>query len=173
MTRSILAALVLASTTVFAAEWKLLETPDFSVKLPGEAKKKEVTQQASSGEVKITVWGVQTANAFFAVSTADYAAQGLESDELVKVRDGAIESMQATLEKDSVVSLDSPTTKKKYTGREFAAKTKTGIKFAARLFLVEKRLYQIICVSPHGSFSAADFKVFADSFKLRPAMALP
>lgn len=157
---------MLAAPAGFAAEWKLLETPDFSVNLPGVANKKEMTEQATGGNVKVTIWGVQTPNAFFAVSTADYPT-GIDASVLERVRDGAMSSVQAELGKDVAVLLDSANAKKKYAGREFDANTKTGIKLAARLFLVEKRLYQMICVSPSGTFSAADFKHFADSFKLK------
>jgi hypothetical protein len=171
--RSLIAALTLVAVpAAFAADWKVVETPDFSVNLPGAAAKKEMVEQAESGEVKITIWGVQTPNAFFAVSIADYP-KGIDGDVLERVRDGAMASVQATLERDVGVFLDSAAgaPKKKYEGREFDATTKSGIKLAARLFLVENRLYQMICVSPKTAFDSAAYKKFVESFKLRHAAA--
>lgn len=164
--RSLTLALTLATAAASAADWKTLDTDEFSVTLPGTANKKEMVEQSNSGAVKVTVWGVQTSNAFFAVSIADYPT-GIDGDVLGRVRDGAMASVQATVGKDVPLVINSGNLKKKYPGREFDANTKTGIKLAARLFLVDKRLYQMICVSPSGSFSSADFKQFADSFKLK------
>ena len=74
-----------------------------------------------------------------------------------------------TVEKDIGIFLDSGTPKKKWPGREFDGTTTSGLKLAARLFLVDDRLYQMICVTPKASFNADNFKKFADSFKLKPA----
>jgi hypothetical protein len=177
MTRSIL-ALMLVAPAAWAADWKPLDTKDFSVSLPGEAKMQEGTEQTEAGPVKTTTWGVQTAGkdgAFFAVSIADYPAgmmgKAVPSKVLEGARDGAMANVGGTVEKDVGVFLDSGTPKKKYPGREFNGSTKSGLKLAARLYLVDDRLYQMICVSPKAAFNDADFKQFADSFKLKLAAA--
>ena len=41
------------------------------------------------------------------------------------------------------------------------------------MFLVDDRLYQMISVSPIAAFNAADFKKFADSFKLKASAPAP
>lgn len=178
MTRSVL-ALMLAAPAAYAAEWKPLDTRDFSVSLPGEAKMQEGVEQTEAGPVKTTTWGVQTTGttgkegSFFAVSIADYPpgmmAKAVPSKVLEGARDGAMANVGGTVEKDVGLFLDSGLPKKKYPGREFNGSTKSGLKLAARLYLVDDRLYQMICVSPKATFNDVDFKQFADSFKLKSA----
>ena len=95
----------------------------------------------------------------------------MPSKVLEGARDGAMANVNGTVEKDFSVFLDSGLPKKKYPGREFDGSTTSGLKLAARLFLVDDRLYQLISVSPKATFNAADFKKFADSFKLKAAAA--
>ena len=124
-----------------------------------------------------TTWSTQTAGAFYAVSIADYPKgmmkAALPSKVLEGARDGAMANVGGKVDQDFAVFLDSGTPKKKYPGREFNGNTTQGIKLAARLFLVDDRLYQMISVSPIAAFNAADFKKFADSFKLKASAQAP
>ena len=155
--------------------WQSLDAPTFTVDVPGVPEMKEGVEQTKAGPVKTTTWSIKTQGAFFAVSIADYPKGAMGNAMPVKVlegaRDGAMANVGGTVEKDISVFLDSGTPKKKYPGREFDGTTKSGLKLAARLFLVEDRLYQLICVTPKAGFNAADFKKFADSFKLKKAAA--
>ena len=175
MPRSLLAVALLVAPVSFASDWKTIDGKDFSVSAPGEAKTTEGTEQTEAGPVKTVTWAVQTSTAFYAVSVADYPAgmmkNAVPSKVLEGARDGAMANVGGTVEKDLGVFLDSGTPKKKYPGRDFNGTTKAGIKLAARLFLVDDRLYQMICVSPKDSFNEADFKKFADSFKLKGVAA--
>ncbi len=174
MTATLLALMLAGAPAPGALDWKPLDNPAFSVNLPGDAKPQDGTEQTEAGPVKTTTWGVQTPGdkgAFFAVSIADYPpgmmAKAVPSKVLEGARDGAMANVGGTVEKDVGVFLDSGLPKKKYPGREFNGNTKSGLKLAARLYLVDDRLYQMICVSPKAAFNDADFKVFADSFKLK------
>ena len=157
------------------AAWQQLDTQTFTVDLPGAAAMKEGVEQTKAGAVKTTTWSVQTTGAFYAVSIADYPKGMMSTAMPLKVlegaRDGAMANVHGTVEKDFAVFLDSGTPKKKYPGREFDGTTTQGIKLAARLFLVDDRLYQMISVSPIAAFNADDFKKFADSFKLKATLA--
>lgn len=157
--------------------WQQVDTETFSVEVPGAVEKKDGTEQTAAGPVKTTTWSSQTAGAFYAVSIADYPtgmmAAALPSKVLEGARDGAMANVGGKVERDFAVFLDSGTPKKKYPGREFDGSTTQGIRLAARLFLVDDRLYQMISVSPIASFNAADFKKFADSFKLKATAAAP
>ena len=163
-----------------AAAWQPLDTETFAVELPGTPAMKEGVEQTKAGAVKTTTWSVQTATAFYAVSTADYPKgmmkAALPSKVLEGARDGAMANVGGKVDKDFAVFLDSGTPKLKYPGREFDGTTAQGIKMAARLFLVDDRLYQMISVSPIAAFNADEFAKFADSFKLKvaaPAAAKP
>jgi hypothetical protein len=164
-----------APEAVAAKGWQTIDNASFSVEVPGAPKVEEGTEQTAAGAVKTTTWGVQGSSSFFAVSTADYPpgmmAAAVPSKVLEGARDGAMANVGGTVEDDIGVFLDSGLPKKKYPGREFNGSTKSGLKLAARLFLVDDRLYQLICVSPKASFNADDFKKFADSFKLKTGSA--
>ncbi len=182
--RTLTAALVLVSSAALAAEptaaaptWSTVDGPTFTADMPGTASVKEGTEQTAAGPVKTTTWGVQTQGAFLAISIADYPpgmmANAVPSKVLEGARDGAMANVGGTVEKDIGLFLDSGIPKKKYPGREFDGSTKSGLKLAARLYLVDDRLYQLICVTPKAGFNAADFKKFADSFKLKKSGAPP
>lgn len=168
---------LLAAPAAFAqpVAWKTVDAPTFTVELPGAAEMKEGVEKTQAGDVKTTTWGLQTDAAFYAVSIADYPpgmmGAAVPSKVLEGARDGAMANVNGTVEKDFSVFLDSGLPKKKYPGREFDGSTTSGLKLAARLFLVDDRLYQLISVSPKATFNAADFKKFADSFKLKAAAA--
>ncbi len=159
------------------AAWETLDAPTFTVELPAKASMKEGEEKTAAGPVKTTTWSAQTAGAFYAVSIADYPAgmmtKAVPSKVLEGARDGAMANVGGKVEKDFAVFLDSGTPKKKYPGREFDGTTGAGIKMAARLFLVDDRLYQMISVSPIAAFNEADFKKFADSFKLKVVAEAP
>lgn len=176
--RPLLFTALLSSTAALAQAaapapmaWAPLDGPTFTAEMPGAPSVKEGTEQTQAGPVKTTTWGVQTNGAFFAISTADYPpgmmTNAVPSKVLEGARDGAMANVGGTVEKDIGMFLDSGLPKKKYPGREFDGTTKSGLKLAARLFLVDDRLYQLICVTPKAGFNAADFKRFADSFKLK------
>lgn len=181
--KTLTAALVLVSSVALAQAaaapptWAPVDGPTFTAEMPGTASVKEGTEQTAAGPVKTTTWGVQTNGAFFAISIADYPpgmmANAVPSKVLEGARDGAMANVGGTVEKDIGVFLDSGIPKKKYPGREFDGSTKSGLKLAARLYLVDDRLYQLICVTPKAGFNAADFKRFADSFKLKKGGAVP
>lgn len=180
--KTLTAALVLVSSAALAQAaapptWAPVDGPTFTAEMPGTASVKEGTEQTAAGPVKTTTWGVQTNGAFFAISIADYPpgmmANAVPSKVLEGARDGAMANVGGTVEKDIGVFLDSGIPKKKYPGREFDGSTKSGLKLAARLYLVDDRLYQLICVTPKAGFNAADFKRFADSFKLKKGGAEP
>ena len=162
---------VAAAAPAPAPGWQALDTATFTVDLPGAATMKEGVEKTKAGDVNTTTWSVQTAGAFYAVSIADYPQGMMKAALPVKVlegaRDGAMANVGGTVEKDFAVFLDSGVAKKQYPGREFNGTTTQGIKLAARLFLVDDRLYQMISVSPISSFSEEDFTKFADSFKLK------
>lgn len=158
-----------------ASKWETLDTATFSIDAPGKATVKEGVENTKAGPVKTTTWSVQTEGAFYAVSIADYPkgmmGAAVPGKVLEGARDGAMSNVGGTVGKDVEVSLDAG--KKKYPGREFDGNTTQGIKMAARLFLVDDRLYQMISVSPTAAFNADDFKKFADSFKLKATAAAP
>ena len=156
-------------------QWQPLETPEFSVLVPGKAKATEGTEQTEAGPVKTVTWAIQTVGPFFAVSTADYPAGKMSNATTSKVlegaRDGAMQNVQGVVEKDAPVFLELEGRKKRYEGREFFGSTKAGIRIGARLFLVDDRLYQLICVSPRRDFTEEEFRKFVDSFKVKSAVA--
>lgn len=171
----LLASAALAQAPAAAPTWGPVDGPTFTAEMPGTPSVKEGTEQTAAGAVKTTTWGVQTQGAFFAISIADYPpgmmANAVPSKVLEGARDGAMANVGGTVEKDIGLFLDSGIPKKKYPGREFDGSTKSGLKLAARLYLADDRLYQLICVTPKAQYNPEDFKRFADSFKLKKAGA--
>jgi hypothetical protein len=171
------AAAPIAEPPPVPVAWQALETATFTIDVPGAAKMQEGIEKTQAGPVNTTTWSIQTGTAFYAVSIADYPkgmmAAAVPSKVLEGARDGAMANVGGKVDKDFTVFLESGVAKKKYPGREFDGVTNAGVKMAARLFLVDDRLYQMIAVSPVPQFNPEDFKKFADSFKLKPAAAAP
>src|SRR5205085_2073572 len=110
----------LAQAAAAPLPWAPLDAPSFTAEMPGTPNLKEGKEQTAAGDVKTVTWGVQTAGAFYAISTADYPpgmmTNALPSKVLEGARDGAMANVGGTIEKDISVFLPAPGLKKKYPG---------------------------------------------------------
>lgn len=179
-------ALLVTSSTAFAQlaqpqpqapKWYPIDATLFTAEMPGIPNVKEGKEKANDTEVKMVTWGSAVNDVYYALAVAEYPPgvmqAGLPGKFLESSRDGAMAQVNATVEHDTMVFLDSGIPKKKYPGREFDGSTPAGLKVAARVFLVDDRLFQLIVVAKAKVFNAADFKRFADSFKLKKGGAEP
>ena len=162
----------LLAVPAFAEEWKEVGNETFTAVLPGDPKVQDDAVETAAGKMKTRTWASQKANAYYAISMVSYPPdlvhKSIPSKMLEGARDGALANIQATLEKDYGVFIDSGIPKKKWPGRELFANAPQGMRYAARLYLVDAELYQIIVVRKASEGSDDDFKKIVESFKLKP-----
>ena len=170
--RPYLLLVVLCAVPAFAEDWKEVGNDVFTAQMPGDPKVEDSAVDTEAGKMKTRTWSSQKGNAYYAIAMVGYPPdlvhKSIPSKMLEGARDGALANIQATLEKDYGVFIDSGIPKKKWPGRELFANAPQGMRYAARLYLVDAELYQIIVVRKASEGSDEDFKKMVASFKLKP-----
>jgi hypothetical protein len=145
-------------TDFTSAEYK------FKAKFPGSPKAEEQTVMG----IKMKMFGVETRNGASVVGVSDMPIPANEPDAAVQARldgarDGAIKNAGGTLASSSPVTLAG-----KYPGREFTASVTNPTKglVRARVYLVGKRMYQVMVMGTESYANSAASTEFLNSFQV-------
>ncbi len=137
----------------------------FKVKMPGTPKE----EMHFAGLVSMKVYSVQEENGAYAVAFADMPISMPESAAQVQARldgarDGMVKKANATLTSAHSISLRGT-----HPGREVNADlpAQKG-KLRARVYLVDKRLYQVMVVGTKSWTTSSDATKFLDSLVVTP-----
>ena len=170
MTKKILAALSLVLLTapgVWAqtpAEWVKFSPAGapFSVLMPSEPKKDEKTSESPNGPYTTTLYtSVSPDRELYLVGWVDYDPKfnfGVQA-ELEANRDNFIKGVKARLLSTTPVKLGT------YPGIEFRTELTGQFDIVSRVYIVGRRPYQLIHLTPAGRDASANRERFFTSFK--------
>ena len=173
MTKILAALLLLFATTSAAApqtpqaaEWKKFTSQQggFTVLMPGEPKENKSTQQSPYGPYTTYLFTARDAGEFFLVGWVEYDPK-FNFDvqkELEANRDNFVKGVKAKLLTTTRASLGANP------GIEFTAESEQAF-FRSWVYVVGRRPYQLIAVSPKGVAPSANVARFQSSFTLLPA----
>ncbi|MET0646593.1 MAG: hypothetical protein ABW208_08220 [Pyrinomonadaceae bacterium] len=174
MTKKILAALCLVLLTALTARaqtpagWVKFSPPDsaFSVLMPSAPKKDEKTTESPSGPYTTTLYTASTPEReLYLIGWVDYDPKfkfGVQA-ELEANRDNFIKGVKAKLLSTTPIKLGT------YPGIEFKAELTGRADIVSRVFIIGRRPYQLIMLTPAGSDASANRERFFSSFKLPAA----
>jgi hypothetical protein len=137
----------------------------FTVLMPATPTEQKQEIDTDTGKVESVMFIAAGANSSaFIAAYADYpnAARSAEAATMVVsgARDGILRNTKGKLINDKEISLD------KNTGRAFLIEQDGGQFFNVRVYLVGKRLYQLIVVGPKAEATGANADRYLTSFKL-------
>jgi hypothetical protein len=174
MTKKILAALSLALLTALnvwaqtPADWVKFSPAGspFSVLMPSEPKKDEKTSESPNGPYTTTLYTATTPEReLYLVGWVDYDPKfnfGVQA-ELEANRDNFIKGVKAKLLGTTPIRLGT------YPGIEFKAELTGRFDIVSRVYIVGRRPYQLIQLTPAGREASANRERFFSSFKLSAA----
>jgi hypothetical protein len=157
--------------------WREFRSPyGFVVVLPGRPQtvRREVTLQDAKVQMSMTSTGIGAT--LFAVGAAELP--GLSADlsaqqrTVAHVRDALVRNVNGSITKNSVATLSVPAgdTRKvltaeaiEATGRDSSGRA---VQLAARLFIVDDRLYQVVALAAEGEIPPDVLDTFFTSFRL-------
>jgi len=137
----------------------------FSVLMPATPSEQKQEIATDAGPVQSVMFIAAGANnSAFIAAYADYPNAARDAETSAKVvsgaRDGILRNTKGKLINDKEISLD------KSAGRAFLIEQDGGQFFNVRVYLVGKRLYQLIVVGPKAEATGADADKYLASFKL-------
>lgn len=167
---AVVAAVVGELTTGFMqkdfSELKEFKSPDnsFTIMLPKDIKEEKQTVNTQLGPIEYLSYNAKAKYQEFVVAYSDYpdslVAVSDPKTSLDGARDGAVRNIQGTLLSETIIDMNG------YPGRELRIEGPQKIILISRIYLVEKRLYQIMAVSkPDHSFDKKINEVL-NSFKI-------
>lgn len=144
----------------------------FSALMPGTPTQQVRTAKTSSGLVDAYMFLVERRDVAYVVAYSDYPNPMIQAGTpkliLDGARDGAVANVQGKLVRESVISLDG------HQGRELQIESPGGkVTVTARLFLVDRRLYQVMVLMHNDKASSEDVNKFLDSFRIQPQPPQP
>ncbi|MSQ94007.1 MAG: hypothetical protein EXR98_05560 [Gemmataceae bacterium] len=150
------------------ATWKMVTSKDggFKIGMPGkpaESKRKVLT---ATGHLDVTLLVAEGRNgAAFAISYCDYSEDDVKKRDLEKrldhARDGAVSSSGGKLQSERIADLRDGDNL--HRGRDLIIEKNGGIIARMRIFLVGRRLYQVMVL---GTAPTKEAGIFLDSFEL-------
>ena len=174
MTKKIPAALslvLLVALTAWAqtpADWVKFSPAGspFSVLMPAEPKKDEKTSESPNGPYTTTLYtSVGPDRELYLVGWVDYDPKfnfGVQA-ELEANRDNFVKGVKAKLLGTTPIKLGT------YPGIEFRAELPGQLDIVSRVYIVGRRPYQLILLTPAGRDASANRERFFSSFKLSAA----
>jgi hypothetical protein len=136
----------------------------FKVKFPGKPKQTERTELG----IKVKMFSVEERDGAYMVGVSDMPIPERESERQIQnrldgARDGAIRNVNGKLKSSSPITLNG-----KYPGREFTATITKPIQgqTRARIYLVNRRLYQVMLVGTDSYATSPQATEFLNSFQL-------
>lgn len=170
ITAAIVAAVVGQLTTGFMQKdfsgLKEFKSPDnsFTVMLPKDVREEKQAVNTQLGPIEFLSYNAKAKHQQFTIAYSDYPDSFVAATDpkilLDGSRDGAVRNIQGTLLSETIIDL------KGHAGRELRIEGPQKIVLKSRIYLVGKRLYQIMAVSePDHSFDKKIDEVFS-SFKI-------
>jgi hypothetical protein len=150
---------------IAGADFKEFSSKDgkFKAQFPGEP----MTKTIDAAGVKAKTFTVEEKNGGYVVSYADLPIPADEGADLIEKRldgsrDGMVKNIRGTLTGEKKIKLAD-----KYPGREITADLpgKKGV-IRARIYIVGKRLYQVLVIGTEDTAKSADATKFLESFQL-------
>jgi hypothetical protein len=171
------ALVLLCAVPSLADDWKEVSDEAFTARLPGDWKVEDQLVDTEAGKVNTRSWSSELGERFVTITTVTYppdlVRRAVPSKMLEGARDGALANINATLEKDFPVFVDSGVAKKKWPGRDIFATTPQGLRYAGRLILADNVLYQLIVIRPAAEGTDDEFRALVQGFKLKPQKRPP
>jgi hypothetical protein len=141
-------------------EWTKFSSPEgrFSILMPVQPVSDDQTKVTAVGKVVMRFFTARAAGGVFIVAYADYA-MGETKQELDANRDTFLKGMKATLVSESDIKLqENP-------GREIRA-ARDQLSIRSRIYLVGKRYYQTVAITPATLPGNLEADKFLTSFEL-------
>lgn len=144
-------------------EWTKFSSPEgrFAILMPTEPLRDEQSKETRSGKVLMHFFTTRSEKGIFIVAYTDYAI-GDAKRELDANRDSFLKGMKATLVSESDIKLqENP-------GREIKA-ARDQLNIRSRIYLVGKRYYQAVAITPATLPGDIEADKFLSSFELLSA----
>ena len=159
--------LLLAPRLAAAQEWKPYSSDECrcSALVPGTPQLRNQPMRTNLGNLDAKMVTLEVPDAFYAIAFVDYPKDKLGKtapDKLLDgARDGAVANVKGKLASEAKVTMNG------FPGRELRIEAPGDLVLAARIYMVQERLYQSLVVMPKPREAAADAKKFLDSFKFQ------
>jgi hypothetical protein len=158
-------SLFVFTTFADAPEWKEFSSEEgrFKVLMPGEPKAYQLDTESDFGKGKLNMFRVMAGETGYVANYSDFP-EAIKKQPLKQVfdssRDGAIANLSGKLATEKDIKLgDHP-------GRETLIDVSGKAMFRAKVYLVGRRMYQVVMVGSKEAVSSKDAEKFFDSFKL-------
>jgi len=157
----ITAVIVLCCGFQAVGDWVQFSTDDHSCKvlLPVEPKKQTKTKDTESGAIVSNIWISKPDFGLYLLGITDYPIDVDTQRELELDRDNFLKAVNARLIDDSDITLSG------HPGKEFTGASDT-YTYKSRVYLVGRRVYQIVAAEPSAAIDSTRVKKFLESFEL-------
>lgn len=149
------------------AKWKVVPSKEgrFRVAMPNTPTQTKKTVKTATGELTVTILAAEGRNdSLFVVSYSDIPEADLKQGSLAKrlaqARDGAVSNVGGKLREEKTIALDG------HPGRQIVIEKDGSVIAKMRIFLVKRRLYQVMVLGSASVFSSKEVEMFLDSFRL-------
>lgn len=155
----------IAHATIQTTEWTKFSSPEgrFSVLMPNQPLNDDQSKETPVGKVVMHFFTSRSGTGIFIVAYSDYAI-GDAKRELDANRDTFLKGMKATLIAESDIKLQGNP------GRDIKA-TRDQLNIRSRIYLVGKRYYQAVAITPASLPGDVEADRFLTSFQLLQAAA--
>lgn len=153
-------SVVAAGASMQTIQWAKFSSPEgrFSILMPGQPLRDDQSKNTQVGKVVMHFFTARSEGGIFIVAFTDYA-MGDVKRELDANRDSFLKGMKATLVSESDIKLEG------HPGREIKA-TRDALIIRSRIYLVGKRYYQAIAITPATLPGDLEADKFLTSFQL-------
>ncbi len=158
-------------------DWKELNPKGdgFRVMMPGKPDKKTATVETPQGDVKITLYAIESKKTVFMVLRSDLPPEVDVKDVkklLDEARDQGVKNSRGKLKSEKEIELDGNP------GREMVldlpdSRVKGGGIYKSRIYLVGHTHFQVAAMVPKSEEDPEEIKAFLDSFRLKDDDAKP
>jgi hypothetical protein len=145
--------------------WKEFAPKDgrFRVLMPGTPKREKQDTESDFGKGVLVMHTVERGGLIYGANYCDFPAaiKKAPADKVLdSSRDGCVDNLNGKLLLDKKVKLG------EHPGREVRVGVEGGRVFRARVYLVGRRLYQVVVFGPGEKVTSKEADKFLDSFKL-------
>jgi hypothetical protein len=169
-----LASLLAACTP--RLNWREVALPQArcAIALPDKPQTEQRELMLDGEPVTMSMTSTGVGPSLFALGVAQLPARALAPDRLEATvaffRDGLLRNMQGTLTASRSITLSAPAGRTVRTAQAVTAAGRIGRErkavLAARFYVVDDRLYQVVALGAEGEIPAAALETFFDSFRL-------
>ena len=147
-------------------DWVVVARDGFKISMPAKPTEKKQQVKVAKGHLNVSLLIAEgRKDATFVLSHCDYAATEVKRADLERrldqARDGAVENSGGKLRKEQLIELIDGN--KRHPGRDLLIDKNGEVIARIRIYVVERRLYQVMVL---GNPPAKDANTFMDSFRL-------